>query len=88
MLNLCLLTVEDEHPDAFFWPIHRRLAEWIFVRKGLVRLHEAITDAERWVTNLADWRERIATLAPRHDLTFCTVDLRIPERLAVQRWSR
>jgi ABC-type nitrate/sulfonate/bicarbonate transport system ATPase subunit len=79
MLNLCLFTVEDEQPEQYYWPIHRELAEWLFVRKGLVRLHSAETDEGRWAHNLTDWRDRLAKLAAWHDLTFCTVDLRIPE---------
>src|SRR5436305_906460 len=79
MLSIRLLTVEDENPEAIYSEIHAALSSWLFVRKGVVSLDQPGTDDHPWVTNLTDWRSVIERLAARHDLTFCTVDLRIPE---------
>lgn len=79
MLNIRLLTVEDENPEAIYSDIHGELSSWLFVRKGLVSLEQAASGDHPWVTNLADWRSTIDRVAARYDLTFCTVDLRIPE---------
>ncbi len=79
MLSIRLLTVEDENPEVIYSEIHRALSAWLFIRKGLVTLDQGDSGEHPWVTNLADWRSAIGRLAARHDLTFCTVDLRIPE---------
>jgi NitT/TauT family transport system ATP-binding protein len=79
MLSIRLLTVEDENPEVIYSEIHGALSTWLFIRKGLVALEQAGSGEQPWVTNLADWRSVIERLAARHDLTFCTVDLRIPE---------
>jgi len=79
MLSIRLLTVEDENPEVIYSEIHSALSTWLFIQKGLVALDQAGSGEHPWVTNLADWRSVIERLAARHDLTFCTVDLRIPE---------
>ena len=79
MLSIRLLTVEDENPEAIYSEIHAALSSWLFVRKGIVTLDQPGTEDHPWVTNLTDWRSLIERLATRHDLTFCTVDLQIPE---------
>jgi NitT/TauT family transport system ATP-binding protein len=79
MLSIRLMTVEDENPEAIYSEIHSTLSTWLFIRKGLVALDQAGSEERPWVTNLADWRSAIERLVARHDLTFCTVDLRIPE---------
>jgi len=79
VLRIRLLTVEDQHPETIYNEIHTGLRHWLFVKKNLVSL-DAPTPQERpWVTNLADWRAVIGPLSARHDLTFCTIDLKIPE---------
>ncbi len=78
MLNICLLTVEDDLPETIYWPIFRELTEWVFVRKGFVRLFEPAADSERWSKNLSDWRRVLPVLIAGNELVFCTVDLRIP----------
>jgi len=78
MLKISLLTVEDENGAEIDERVRRGLEEWLFVRKGLVDLHQ-LPEEERWVTNLADWRRAVDRLVDEYDLVFCTVDLSIPE---------
>ncbi len=82
MLKIRLLTVEDQQPEKIYNEIHAGLRDWLFVKKNLVSLGTPTPEEDRWVTNLADWRAVIGPLSARHDLTFCTVDLKIPEHPA------
>lgn len=79
MLSLRLLTIEDENPEAIYSEIHAELSSWLFIKRSLVALEAPGSGEHPWVTNLAEGRAVIERLAARHDLTFCTVDLRIPE---------
>jgi len=79
MLSIRLLTIEDENAEAIYSEIHAELSSWLFIRRGLVSLDQPDNNEYPWVTNLADGRSVIERLASQHDLTFCTVDLRIPE---------
>ena len=80
MLNITLLTVEDENAAELYEQIHVQLREWIFVKKEIVHLRHPERETRRWVTNLEDWRRVIEPLLQENDLVFCTVDLRIPEQ--------
>ena len=79
MLSIRLLTIEDQNPEDIYSEIHAELSSWLFIRRKLLALDEPRAGEPPWVTNLADGRAVIERLAARHDLTFCTVDLRIPE---------
>lgn len=78
MLSIRLLTIEDQHPEEIYKEIHAGLKDWLFVKKNLVSLDSPSLQEQPWVTNLADWQTLIGPLSTRHDLTFCTVDLKIP----------
>jgi NitT/TauT family transport system ATP-binding protein len=82
VLSIRLLTVEDESPEEIYSEIHAELSSWLFVKKGLVALEQPASGDHAWVTNLADWRTVVEQVSARHHLTFCTVDLRIPEGAA------
>lgn len=79
MLKISFLSVEDETGPEIYREIRTGLDDWLFVRKGLVQVHDPDDDRRRWVTNLADWRRIISDLVAEQDLVFCTVDLSIPE---------
>lgn len=78
MLSIRLLTIEDQDPDRIYQEFHSAVADWIFVRKGLLNLAAPDEDDHPWVTNLQDWLDRIGPLCQRHDLVFCTIDIAIP----------
>ena len=79
MLNITLLTVEDENAAELYEQIHVQLREWIFVKKEIVHLRHPERETRRWVTNLEDWRRVIEPLLQENDLGL-HVDLRIPEQ--------
>lgn len=79
MHSIRLLTIEDENPESIYDEIHAELSKWLFVKKKLVKLESPGPDENPWVKSLEEWRSVIGPISARNELTFCTVDLQIPE---------
>ena len=79
MIKIACLTIEDELGEEISRRIHQDLEDWLFVTRGIVELHGGALQERKWVTNLAEWRQRVDGLTASNDLVFCTVDLCIPE---------
>lgn len=81
MLSIRLIVIEDERSDLVYEQLRTALQEWIFIKKGIITLFEEENNEWPKVISLEDWREKLSHLGGKDQLVFCTVDLKIPERV-------